>query len=238
MRPSTPLLVLIHGSWLGGWCWRPLRSALAQRGLAGLGDRAHLASPAIGLRAHAADIVEHLRLIDEDGAILVGHSYGGAVAAEAAALCPDIVRGLITLDGFTPAPGESIFGRHPELAQAFAPLIRDDAPDVIQAPDAAFLGLPPTPETDRLMTRLDPLPLQAKREARRPGPEPTGHSRHYVRFTGFPFFEETARRAAADGWQVSTIDAGHMAIVTDVDRVADRLAAIVTGDRGWSVPRD
>jgi len=231
----SPTLVLIHGSWLGGWCWRPVRDGLDRRGLpssaptlTGLGDRAHLATGETGLQSHVTDIIEHLHFVDGDDIVLVGHSYGSAVAAEVAALLPERVRMLIALDGFTLAPGESIFSRHPELEQGFAPLTTTEAPHVVLAPDREFLGLPDTAESARLMQRLRPLPVLANRQARRAGQEPAGCSRHYVRFTGFPFFEETARLAAIAGWQVSTIDAGHMAITTDAEAVADRIADIVT----------
>ena len=235
MALRDPIIILIHGSWLGGWCWRPVREGLDRRGLrssaptlTGLGDRAHLGTDTTGLQAHAADIVEYLRFIDGDEVVLVGHSYGSAVAAEVAARLPDRIRMLIALDGFTLAPGESVFSRHPELEQGFAPLTTTEPPYLVQAPDAAFLGLPDTADTARLMARLRPLPALCNREARRPGIEPPGCERHYVRFTGFPFFEETTRLAADNGWQVSAIDAGHMAITTDAGAVADRIADIVT----------
>ncbi|KQX23483.1 MULTISPECIES: alpha/beta hydrolase [unclassified Sphingomonas] len=239
MALSNPTIVLIHGSWLGGWCWRRVQDVLDRKGLpssaptlTGMGDRAHLGTEETGLQAHVADVIEHLRFIDGDEIALVGHSYGSAVAAEVAAHLPDRVKMLIALDGFTLAPGESVFSRHPELEQGFAPLTTTEPPYLVQAPDRAFLGLPDTADTARLMERLRPLPALANREARRAGQEPAGCARHYVRFTGFPFFEETARLAADNGWQVSAIDAGHMAIITDGETVADRIAAIVTkGER-------
>lgn len=234
MSSPTPIIVLVHGSWLGGWSWRPVQAALDRRGLSssaptltGLGDRAHLGGPDTGLQAHVADILEHLRFLDESDIVLVGHSYGSAVAAEVAARRPDIVHRQIALDGFTLAPGESVFSRHPELEQAFGALTTADAPLFVQAPDSDFLGLPDTTDTARLMERLRPMPALANREPRRPGEEASACDRHYVRFTGFPFFEETARLAAAAGWQVSEIDAGHMAIVTHADAVADRIADII-----------
>nr|WP_198148613.1 alpha/beta hydrolase [Sphingomonas sp. Y57] len=236
MASAKPTIVLIHGSWLGGWCWRPVRDALARRGLTssaptltGLGDRAHLGGSETGLQAHVADVIEHLHFLDSDDVVIVGHSYGSAVAAEVAALRPDIVRRQITLDGFTLAPGQSVFDRHPELEPLFDALTTSDMPHLVQPPDNAFLGLPDTPDTVRLMAKLRPTPARVNREARRPGQEPPGCERHYIRFTGFPFFEETARLATATGWRVSTIDAGHMAIVTHADAVADRIAAIIAG---------
>ena len=55
--------VLVHGAWHGGWCWRRVVEALAAAGhrahavtLTGLGERAHLMSPAITLETHIADV--------------------------------------------------------------------------------------------------------------------------------------------------------------------------------------
>ena len=56
--------VLVHGAWFGGWAWRDVAPALRAAGhcvttptLTGLGERAHLATPATGLDTHVADVV-------------------------------------------------------------------------------------------------------------------------------------------------------------------------------------
>ena len=48
--------VLAHGSWHGGWCWRPVADRLQAAGhrvfapsFTGMGDRAHLLHPGITL---------------------------------------------------------------------------------------------------------------------------------------------------------------------------------------------
>jgi hypothetical protein len=50
------VFVLVHGGWHGGWCWRRLAPLLRAGDhevhaptLTGLGDRAHLAAPGVGL---------------------------------------------------------------------------------------------------------------------------------------------------------------------------------------------
>ena len=49
-------IVLIHGAWHGGWCWKKVAPLLRAAGhevytptLTGLGDRAHLLGPAVTL---------------------------------------------------------------------------------------------------------------------------------------------------------------------------------------------
>jgi dienelactone hydrolase len=56
--------VLVHGGWLGGWCWRRVADRLRERGhvvftptLTGLGERSHLLSAGIDLDTHIADVV-------------------------------------------------------------------------------------------------------------------------------------------------------------------------------------
>jgi hypothetical protein len=52
----STIFVLVHGAWLGGWCWKKVTPLLPAAGhkvfapiLAGLGERSHLFSPEVGL---------------------------------------------------------------------------------------------------------------------------------------------------------------------------------------------
>lgn len=227
---SLPLIVLIHGAWLGGWCWRPLRAELRKFGfeshaptLTGLAERTHLGTANTGLAEHTVDVLETLRFLDSENIVLVGHSYGAVVAAEVVAARPDLVSHLIVLDGFTLQRGQSLFGKHPELRDVFAPLSADG---LIQPPNSAFLGLPETADTQKVVERLRPMPLRGFTDAAQYD-DPVQCRRDYVRFTGFPFFETTAVEAEAEGWEVSTIEAGHMAIITHAGAVAARLREVL-----------
>lgn len=228
---SSPCIVLIHGAWLGGWCWRPLRAELRKFGfesqaptLTGLADRTHLGTANTGLAEHTVDILEALTFLDSENIALVGHSYGAVVAAEVAAARPDLVSHLIILDGFTLQRRQSLFGKHPELRDVFSPLIADG---LIQPPGAAFLGLPETADAHKVVERLRPMPLRGFIDAAQYD-IPVQCRRDYVRFTGFPFFEATAVEAETEGWEVSTIEAGHMAITTQAGAVAARLSEILS----------
>jgi thioesterase domain-containing protein len=48
--------------------------------LTGVGERAHLLTPAIDLRTHIADVINLMKWERLGGVVLVGHSYGGMVA--------------------------------------------------------------------------------------------------------------------------------------------------------------
>src|SRR5258708_29736710 len=80
--------VLVHGTWGGGWQWRAVAERLRARGhrvftptLTGLGERAHLVTPATGLVTHIDDIANAIAYEELRDIALVGTSYGGLVIA-------------------------------------------------------------------------------------------------------------------------------------------------------------
>ncbi|MDT0549986.1 alpha/beta fold hydrolase [Streptomyces lonegramiae] len=112
--PTRPPFVLLHGGRHGGWCWKHVASALRQQGhvvytptLTGLGERAHLLSPAIGLDTHVQDLVSVFEFEDIQDAVLVAHSYGGMVASGAMERIADRVRRIVFFDAHLPRTGES-----------------------------------------------------------------------------------------------------------------------------------
>ena len=78
--------VLVHGASGGGWDWRTMDELLTSNGhrvyrptLTGLGEKMHLASPAIDLATHINDITNVILFEDIQEVVLVGHSYAGMV---------------------------------------------------------------------------------------------------------------------------------------------------------------
>jgi pimeloyl-ACP methyl ester carboxylesterase len=108
--------VIVHGAWGGGWAWSrrvapPLRAAghdVLTPTLTGLGERTHLASPAVDLETHVQDVVNVLEYEDLRDVILVGHSYGGMVITGVAGRARDRLRQLVYLDAFVPESGQSL----------------------------------------------------------------------------------------------------------------------------------
>ena len=154
-------VVFVHGACVrdGSWWWHLAAAALQERGISsaapglpscGEGDRpAGLRGP--GLPEDVAAVRAALTEGDEP-AVVVAHSYGGIVAAEAAAGVAE-VRHLVLVSSYLPEPGESLstfgaatpppfldfdpdggtFGARPELfAATFA---QDCPPDITR--DAA-----------------------------------------------------------------------------------------------------
>ncbi len=67
--------VLLHRLWHGAWCWDAVRAALAERGVASVAVE-------LPLTDLAADVQATRDTLEAFGrpAVLVGHSYGGAVS--------------------------------------------------------------------------------------------------------------------------------------------------------------
>jgi pimeloyl-ACP methyl ester carboxylesterase len=94
-------VVLVHGLWHGGWAWDEVRAGLTAAGI----PSAVVELPLVDL---AGDVAATRRVLDELGlsAVLVGHSYGGAVITEAGE--HPAVRELVYLSGFLLDEGESV----------------------------------------------------------------------------------------------------------------------------------
>lgn len=102
---TTTTYVLVPGFWLGASVWRAVADALTELGhvvhavdLPGMGERAHLASPATDLTAHVDDLVHLLEEHDLHDVVLVGHSYGALVTTGAADRAPERVARLVYVD--------------------------------------------------------------------------------------------------------------------------------------------
>ena len=98
---TAPGAVLVHGLWHGAWCWDGVRAALADRGI----DSVAVELPLTDL---APDTQATREALDAFGrpAVLVGHSYGGAVITGAGA--HPLVRELVYVAAYQLDEGESV----------------------------------------------------------------------------------------------------------------------------------
>ncbi|MCC6984111.1 MAG: alpha/beta hydrolase [Bauldia sp.] len=96
-------IVLVHGAWADGSGWRAVYDALVAEGYS-------VSAVQNPLTSLADDVAAVDRVLDrQDGpAILVGHSYGGAVISEAGD--HEKVAALVYVAAFAPDVGESTFG--------------------------------------------------------------------------------------------------------------------------------
>ena len=109
--------VLVHGAWGGAHGFRKIRGPLWAAGhevftpsLTGIGERAHLTSPQVGLTTHVTDVVNAVLYEDLRDIVLLGFSYGGFVVTGALEHIGDRVRHLVYLDAFVPGDGDSVDG--------------------------------------------------------------------------------------------------------------------------------
>ena len=109
--------------------WSRLAPLLRQVGhdvhtpsLTGIGERSHLASPAVNLSAHITDVLQCLRYERLSDVVLVGHSYGGMVITGVADRAPERIATLVYLDAFVPRNGQALMDLlPPAVRSAFPP---------------------------------------------------------------------------------------------------------------------
>jgi pimeloyl-ACP methyl ester carboxylesterase len=102
-------VVLVHGAWVGEWCWEPVAELLEAAGrsvhvvaLTGLGSRRDESGPHVTLGDHVADVVAVFDDHDLVDVTLVGHSYGGRVITKAWPQLAAQVRRMVYLDAHAP----------------------------------------------------------------------------------------------------------------------------------------
>jgi pimeloyl-ACP methyl ester carboxylesterase len=139
--PAAPLVVLLHGLTSNATAWGPVAAALAggcevvAPDLRGRGGSVGLPGP-YGLSAHAADVTALLERFGADAeagaeaTVLVGHSMGAFVAALTAADSPDLVHGLVLVDGGLPLAVPPAADVDAMLAAFLGMSLADVEPDV------------------------------------------------------------------------------------------------------------
>ncbi len=141
--------LLVHGAWHGAWCWQRVLPGLIRAGhrahavtLTGVGERAHLLSPAIDLETHIQDVMAAMDAEELDDVVLVVHSYAGMLGTAVADRRPERLRHLVYLDAVLPKPGECWSSTHASatrntrIAAAQADPLRS-----FPAPDPSVFGL-------------------------------------------------------------------------------------------------
>ncbi|MFD9699909.1 alpha/beta fold hydrolase [Lentzea sp. NPDC059081] len=216
--------VLLHGAWHGGWCWSRVAPLLRDEGhrvfaptFTGLGDRAHLVSPAVDLSTHIDDVV---RLLDAEGlteVVLVGHSYAGMVLSGVAGARPEALRLRVYLDAFVPGDGESAISLLPEpVAAHYRESVRDRGFGWLIPPRSLeVLGVTDSADLEWLSPRLTPQPWGTYREPVALSAAANRVPAAYVECTDWlRVFAAQADRGRRRGWDVHEIATGHEAMVT------------------------
>lgn len=102
-------VVLVHGAWVGAWCWEGITTRLRASGrptfvvsLTGHGSRRHQGGPHVTLTHHVDDLAAVLETHDLVDATVVAHSYGGRVITKAWPRIAHRTARLVYLDAHAP----------------------------------------------------------------------------------------------------------------------------------------
>jgi len=232
--------VLVHGAWHGGWSWQLVARRLEAAGhralaptLTGLGERAHLSSPQIGLATHVEDVAAMLRCEDLCDVVLVGHSYAGLVITGVGAQQPDRIARLVYYDAFVPDPGQSALDLLPtHIGQHFVELAESDGDGwlIPQRPLEA-LGVRSAEARAWLEPRLVPHPLATYADKLWFDPGVRDLPADYISCTDWAaVFAPQAEKARARGWPVREIAADHEALATAPDLLVSALLEVAQAD--------
>ena len=144
MTDAAPV-VLVHGLWHGGWAWDAVRSRLDAEGVVS-------AAVELPLTSLADDVAATVAVLDrlDRPAVVVGHSYGGAVVTGAGAH-PNVAH-LLYLAAFQLAEGESVGRVLPE--RGIPPTGLGDA--LRFSDDGEQVSLDPAQAVDLLYADADP----------------------------------------------------------------------------------
>ncbi|HSZ41752.1 MAG TPA: alpha/beta fold hydrolase [Trebonia sp.] len=232
--------VLVHGAWGGSYAFRTVRGPLRAAGhevftpsLTGLGERAHLSSPQVGLATHVTDVANTILYEDLSDIVLLGYSYGGMVVTGALEHVADRVAHLVYLDAFVPADGEALndlTGAHagfttvgPDAQWLVPPAVRAFDEGV----DAAWHLARRVPHPARCFS--EPVRLRKPLEDHR-------CTRTYIKATAEPrpspnrpsAFWATADRVRRDpAWRYREIDTNHMILANRPGELVDLLLPLV-----------
>ena len=226
---DKPAYVLVHGAWHGAWCWARVLPLLREAGhlahavtLTGLGERAHLLSPEVGIDTHIQDVIGLIDAEELSNVILVGHSYAGnlitCVADRLQQRSPGLLKSLVYLDAGIADPGNSWSTPHtPETVQKRIEEAKASGGLNSPPPDASVFGLTgadrdwvnrrQTPQPFRLYQ--EPLNFDAARVAALP--------RTFIDCTNPPLATIDAARKRVrkePGWTVWEMDTGHDPMVS------------------------
>lgn len=97
-------VVLVHGSYHGGWCWERLTPELERMGHRVVPVDLPISDPEAGAARYAEVVAAEMGSMEAP--VLIGHSMGGLVIPLVPELHP--VRRLVFLAAFLPVPGKSM----------------------------------------------------------------------------------------------------------------------------------
>jgi pimeloyl-ACP methyl ester carboxylesterase len=228
--------LLVHGAWIGGWCYRRVEKLLRSEGHdvytptnTGIGERVHLYDPSINLDTHVEDIMNVIKWENLDDFVLVGHSYGGMIITAIADRIPEKISTLVYLDAFVPEDGKCQFDYLPERVEG----MRKDA-------KAHNNGVSPIP-AEVFMVNENDVALVNRKAVRHPihtFEQPVRLRGGLSRLRNKRVFISAAAYMGAfrqfydilkddPNWRIFTIDCGHMVMLDKPAELAKILLELI-----------
>ena len=198
--------------------------------LTGLGERSHLASPAVDLSMHIRDVANLIEWEDLREVVLVGHSYGGMVITGVADRLADRLAALIYLDALVPQDRQCVLDlQPPERRESILEEVAASGGWLWPCRTAAFYGVRDPARQAWVDGKCTPQPFHTLFERLRLEDPPGGKvsRKLYILCTEPPLaymrkFYDWA--VASPGWEVGELATGHDAMITQPKMLAKLLA--------------
>jgi pimeloyl-ACP methyl ester carboxylesterase len=198
-----------------------------------MGEREHLWTPDVGLVTHTQDILNLIRFEQLSHAILVGHSYGGAIMTLAADQMAPAIDALVYVDALIPEDGVPGWNGFPAQRQKDLLAGAEQLGGLrIPPPDPSLWGVTSPDDVAWLRACCAPHPIKTMFDAPRLTQAwkavPT---KHYILAGAHPNprFEAHYQWAQAQaGWTSEVIVGGHDLMVTQPDELSAALQRVAT----------
>ncbi len=230
-------MLLVHGSWHGGWAWDGIAEALRARGhhvltpcLKGLGSDASNLRADIGLHTHVAQL--ETLVLDENlhGFVLVGHSYGGALAHALEGRVADRLHAVVHLEGAIPSPGCAIIDLWDDERRSTTLKAVAEFGDGwrVPPPHPRVWGALSEQQIAWLAPKLTEQSIKTYRETM-PDDLPAVDCPHYYLFAHDrepqPYAAVIERFRPMPTWQIASTQGGHELMFTNPDAVLNVIGA-------------
>jgi pimeloyl-ACP methyl ester carboxylesterase len=198
-----------------------------------MGEREHLWTPDVGLVTHTQDILNLIRFEQLSHAILVGHSYGGAIMTLAADQMAPAIDALVYVDALIPEDGVPGWNGFPAQRQKDLLAGAEQLGGLrIPPPDPSLWGVTSPDDVAWLRACCAPHPIKTMFDAPRLTQAwkavPT---KHYILAGAHPNprFEAHYQWAQAQaGWTSEVIVGGHDLMVTQPGELSAALQRLAT----------
>ncbi|MGC4943101.1 alpha/beta fold hydrolase [Kribbella sp. DT2] len=227
--------VLVPGAWLGAWAWDEVADLLDADGhgvypvtLTGLAELHRPDSAQTPQAQHVADILDVARPLSD--VVVVGHSYSGIPAGQAAAALGDRLRRLVFLDSNIPIGGQSfadgwsvegrawLAGQLAESGGFWPPLTAEDyAGQDLTADQIATIVERATPHPGRAITEPAVLPRPITElpttyvKCLMDGPTPNG---------------PVLQHLESPSWTLAELDTGHWPMISRPAELSQLLLSV------------